>query len=94
MFEAVDMTRWLLACVAITLMLGALVVILQKLRMGQNFGPQNSRLQVLETRSLDARHRLVLVRHDEAEHLLLLGGTESQLLSTQKATTGKRAKNA
>jgi flagellar protein FliO/FliZ len=35
-------------------------------------GPGN-RLQILEVRVLDARHRLVLVQRDSVEHLLLLG---------------------
>jgi flagellar protein FliO/FliZ len=32
-----------------------------------------NRLQVLEVRTLDARRRLVLIRRDTVEHLLLLG---------------------
>lgn len=31
-----------------------------------------SRLSVIESRMIDARHRLVLVRRDNTEHLLLL----------------------
>lgn len=38
-----------------------------------------SRLSVQEVRQLDARHRLVLVRRDSVEHLILLG-TQSDLL--------------
>ena len=37
-------------------------------------GGTSNRLQVLEVRALDARRRLVLVRRDTVEHLLLLGG--------------------
>ncbi|CAA7617525.1 flagellar biosynthetic protein FliO [Magnetospirillum sp. SS-4] len=33
-----------------------------------------SRLALVEALPLDARHRLVLVRRDDHEHLLLLGG--------------------
>lgn len=33
------------------------------------------RLHILETLVIDPRRRLVLVRRDDAEHLLLLGGT-------------------
>ncbi|HIJ63618.1 MAG TPA: hypothetical protein HPQ04_13065 [Rhodospirillaceae bacterium] len=32
------------------------------------------RLSIVETMALDGRRRLVLVRRDEAEHLLLIGG--------------------
>lgn len=33
------------------------------------------RLAVVESMSLDGRRRLVLVRRDDAEHLLLIGGS-------------------
>lgn len=36
-------------------------------------GGTGNRIQVLEVRSLDARRRLVLVRRDSVDHLLLLG---------------------
>ncbi|MGE5538300.1 MAG: flagellar biosynthetic protein FliO [Gemmatimonas sp.] len=35
------------------------------------------RLAVVESLALDARHRLVLVRRDDREHLVLLGATET-----------------
>jgi len=42
-----------------------------------------SRLQMLEVTPLDARHRLVLVRRDDVEHLLLLGGTQPVVVETK-----------
>ncbi len=36
-------------------------------------GPRSRRLSVIEVAPLDARRRLVLVRRDNVEHLLLLG---------------------
>ncbi len=33
-----------------------------------------ARVQLVNVTALDARHRLVLVRRDDVEHLLLLGG--------------------
>jgi flagellar protein FliO/FliZ len=36
-------------------------------------GGSGNRLQVLEVRTVDSRRRLVLVRRDKVEHLLLLG---------------------
>jgi flagellar protein FliO/FliZ len=35
------------------------------------------RLAVVESLALDARHRLVLVRRDDREHLILLGAGET-----------------
>ena len=40
----------------------------------QRIPGQPRRLQVIETLALDTRRRLVLVRRDQTEHLLLVGG--------------------
>ena len=37
-------------------------------------GGRQRRLRIVEVMSLDAKHRLVLVRRDEIEHLILIGG--------------------
>jgi flagellar protein FliO/FliZ len=48
------------------------------------------RLQVLESQMLDPKRRLLLVRCDDAEHLILLGvGGETLLPITPAKTTGK-----
>ncbi len=44
-------------------------------------GP-GARLAIIEARSLGARHRLVLVRRDEVEHLLLLGPDRALLVES------------
>lgn len=46
---------------------------------GLNAGARR-RLKVVEHLPLDARRRLVLVRRDGAEHLLLIGGTGGDVL--------------
>ena len=45
------------------------------------------RLQLVETLLLDARRRLVIVRCDTAEHLLLLGINEDIVVETNLAKT-------
>ncbi len=40
------------------------------------------RLSIVESLSLDARHRLVLIRRDTSEHLVLLGTTGDQLIES------------
>ncbi len=41
----------------------------------------NNRLGVIEWKQIDARHQLILVRRDKAEHLLLVSSTgESQVI--------------
>jgi flagellar protein FliO/FliZ len=48
-------------------------------------------LGVIETLSLDARHRLVLVRRDDRRHLLLIGPGQSLVVeeSISEAPAGK-----
>lgn len=43
---------------------------------------QPRRLKVIETLALDARRRLVLVRRDQTEHLLLVGGATELTVET------------
>lgn len=45
------------------------------------------RLSVLETRFLDPRHKLVLIRRDENEHLLLIGPGVATTVETIAAKT-------
>ncbi len=44
----------------------------------------NARLRVVETLYLDPRHRLVIVQHDQREHLLLIGPHGSQPIATSE----------
>ena len=43
---------------------------------------QPRRLQVVESLAVDARHRLVLVRRDRTEHLILIGGANTVTVET------------
>ncbi|MDQ0453834.1 flagellar biosynthetic protein FliO [Rhizobium paknamense] len=72
--------RFLIAALGVFLALAVLVVVLWILknrapspfvRGGRNRQP---RLQVLDAAAVDARRRLVLVRRDNIEHLILIGG--------------------
>jgi flagellar protein FliO/FliZ len=47
---------------------------------------KRNRLQVLEVRTLDSRRRLVLIRRDKTEHLLLLG-TQGDLVIEREIKT-------
>ena len=38
------------------------------------------RVTIVETAALDGRHRMVLVRRDDVEHLLLIGPNTSQVI--------------
>ena len=56
--------------------LAALFVITLLFRVfaGRSGGPESSRLAIGETLEIDRNRRLVLVRRDDVEHLVLIGG--------------------
>lgn len=53
-------------------------------------GPGGGRLQVVEFRAIDPRRRLVLVRRDSVEHLLLLGANGDIVVESGITTGGFR----
>jgi flagellar protein FliO/FliZ len=53
-------------------------------------GTRGRRLSIVESLALDARHRLVLVRRDDREHLLLLGNGETVVETGIVAPTSSR----
>ncbi|OLP53911.1 hypothetical protein BJF92_04860 [Rhizobium rhizosphaerae] len=93
-------SRFLFAVTIVGLALGALVGVLWLLKhRGTASGLlrgarlREQRLAVLESTAVDARRRLVLVRRDDVEHLLLIGGPadlvlESRPLGAQTTTPG------
>jgi flagellar protein FliO/FliZ len=44
--------------------------------------PRDRRLGVVETASVDARRKLVLVRRDDVEHLIIIGGPVDMVVET------------
>lgn len=68
----------------IGLMLAALWVVRRYGVAGLNVARPSGRrrLALVEAMPLDGRRRLVLVRRDNTEHLLLLGGTTDLLIET------------
>lgn len=74
--DTVDFPRFILAFLLVLGLIGLLALFLK--RYGNKAGAllgakEGSRLQVVETRWLDSKRKLVLVKRDGAEHLLLLG---------------------
>ncbi|MEQ8397678.1 flagellar assembly protein FliO [Thalassobaculum sp.] len=49
---------------------------------GVGRGGPGTRLSVVEARAVDGRHRLVLVRRDDVEHLILIGPDRSLVVET------------
>ena len=74
--ELGDYTRFVLALVFVLALIGLLTWLVRRFglagRMPMNT-KQGRRLDVVEVAALDSRRRLVLVRRDRTEHLVLLG---------------------
>ena len=77
--------RFILAFVFVVGLIGLMGLALKRYGRTQKiFGAQGAggRLTVVETRYLDPRRRLVLVRRDEVEHLLLLSDKGEQVVES------------
>jgi flagellar protein FliO/FliZ len=81
------------AALAMTLaLIGALAYAVRRFGMVELRAPNASRrLRVVETLYLDPRRRLVLVRCDDAEHLLLLSAAGDRAIATTPAKTVETA---
>ena len=74
--ETGDYLKFVLALVFVLGLIGVLALLVRRFGFGmsslQKSGGQR-RLQVVEMAPIDARRRLVLVKRDAVEHLILLG---------------------
>lgn len=84
--ESVDFARFALACVVVLGLIGLLHALLRRYGNPQKlFGMkdgENHRLQVMDVRYLDPKRRLMLVRRDDTEHLLLLSDGREMLIES------------
>jgi flagellar protein FliO/FliZ len=74
--------KFALALAAVLALIGLLAFVARRLGFGPHGTPLRGRrrLAIVEVLALDAKHRLVLVRRDATEHLLLLGATQSTVV--------------
>jgi flagellar protein FliO/FliZ len=83
--DAASYLQFILALIFVVGLILAVAWVLKRFGVGQGgVGPlgRKRRLRTIETASIDARHRLVLVRRDTVEHLVLLGPTSGQVIET------------
>jgi len=87
----VEYVRFLLALLFVLGLIGLLAILLRRFGFGavrispafRSKGRQaEKRLAVVEVAALDARRRLVLIRRDDTEHLVLLGNTADLLIES------------
>lgn len=86
-----EYVRFLLALLFVLGLIGLLALLLRRFGFGTvRISPAfrmkgrnvEKRLAVVEVASLDTRRRLVLIRRDDTEHLVLLGNTTDLLIET------------
>jgi len=86
----VQYVRFLLALLFVLGLIGLLAFLLRRFGLGAvRISPAfrgkargAARLAVVEVAVVDARHRLVLVRRDDTEHLVLLGATSDLVIES------------
>ncbi len=79
-----DYLKFLGALIFVLGMMGGLMLVLKRMGLGgASMLPANKRrLKVIEVLPIDARHKAVLLKRDDMEHLVLLGGTSDTVIET------------
>lgn len=74
--ETPEILRFLMALVFVVSLMGGLWIILKKLGMNGGFTMQQGkkrRLKIVEILPIDVKHKAVLLRCDDKDHLVILG---------------------
>lgn len=81
---APDYLRFLAALLAVLAAIGLLAWLARRFHLGglARSGLQSGRLEVIESLPIDGRQRLLLIRRDDREHLLLIGPERSTVIET------------
>ncbi len=78
--------KFLLALVFVLGLIGLAAAMMRRLGLGFPAGalkkPGNRRLSVVEAAPLDGRRRLILIRRDDTEHLIVLGPNSELVVET------------
>ena len=82
-----DYLKFLFALIFVLSLMGGLAYLLKRLGLSQN-GPstlgkkQTKRLKIVETLSLDARRKAILIQRDNTEHLVVLSASGETVVET------------
>lgn len=78
-----DYIRLASALVFVLALMGIFGLVLRRMnRMQNGFLGRNDRLSVVEQRMIDSRHKMVLIRRDDTEHLILLSQNGDSVIET------------
>lgn len=81
--DTVDPMRFVLAFVFVLGLIGCMAFVLKRFSKGKLVsGGEGARISVVETRLIDTKRRLVLIRRDNKEHLLLIAGDRELLIES------------
>ena len=87
--ENLDYLRFFLALVFVLGLIGILAVLARRTGLGFPITAmkpiQKRRLSVVEVTAIDGRRRMVLIRRDNIEHLLLISPSSEMLIETNIA---------
>ncbi len=85
--------RFVVGLLVVLAMIVVAVWVAKRLGLGTTAGfrGKGRRLTLVEVMPLDQKRKLVLIRHDETDHLILLGATHEALLSSTAAPVATAA---
>ena len=75
-------TRFLLALIAVVVLLAAFAFVARRLGLPGRATGGKRRLAIVEVAPLDGKRRLVLLRRDDTEHLVLLSGESATVIES------------
>lgn len=78
-----DLLRFVAALIFVVALMGGLALVMKRFGHGSHTLPQRlRRLKIVEILPVDSRHRLVLLRRDDREHLVMIGPSNDTLIET------------
>ena len=78
-----EILKLLSALIFVIALMGGLAYVLKRLGLAHTMVKKGTgRLQVLEILPLDARRKLALIKRDDTEHLIILGGSSETVIET------------
>lgn len=87
--EPLQIMRFIAALVFVMGLMGGLALVLKRINEKHSISriAAKRRLKILETLPIDARRKLVLIRRDDQEHLIILGGNNETLIESNIEST-------
>ena len=83
--ETTEILRFITALIFVVSLMGILWIILKKIGINGGFTIQpgnKRRLKIVEVLPIDAKHKAILLRRDNKEHLVILGTNSETVVET------------